>query len=324
MNTSKIQVDEDKSEVVLYLGQTDPQTGIFCRPGSLKIHRAHISKFRSAKISVENFIGLYDEELTLGALSSSTRKLVQFDRRTPEWVQAVRDHAERLISYQAFSKFEGRPPSKPGHSFFTGRVVDNVPKARLVANGALHYDQPIDSYLPLSYERFTFLSLAARRLKEGYKLYGGDISGAYYNTPGEGFLYLPHNWPEGVGGFGPRELVRLNCAIPGDTLSSGLFLRTLSELLVNNGFRRIVGATYTSSDDKICLIHFSDDVLVSCREDDLTRLQEVIGQRFSIDFQPVERWVSMEIECVEEGILISTTETANGMAGSSKAFKFSS
>lgn len=81
---------------------------------------------------------------------------MDFDRRSPAWIQAVREHAIRLIDYNAFSKFAGTPDSKPGHSFFTGRIVDDVPKARLVANGALHYDQPVDSYLPLAHERFLF------------------------------------------------------------------------------------------------------------------------------------------------------------------------
>lgn len=163
----------------------------------MKILRGHISKFRTAKVSVENFLALYDEDLQLGALSSSTRKLQTFDRRSQEWLDAIHDHAQRLIDYGAFSKLREGSQNKPGTSFFTGRVVDGKPKARLVANGALHSAVPVDSYLPLTHERFMFVSKAAHRLTEGYLLFGGDISGAYYNTPGEGTLFLPHNWPEG-------------------------------------------------------------------------------------------------------------------------------
>lgn len=223
VKSSKIPIDEPKTDVVLYLGQTDPQTGIYCHPGSLKILRAHISKFRTARISVENFIGLYDEVLQLGALSVSTRKLESYDRRSPEWHEAIVQHAQRLIDYGAFSKLEDGSSHRAGSSFFTGRVVDGVPKARLVANGALHSTSPVDSYLPLTHERYLFVIEAARRLQRGYSLYGGDISGAYYNTPGQGALILPHNWPDGVGGFRAKEKVSLNCAIPGDTLSSGMF-----------------------------------------------------------------------------------------------------
>lgn len=64
VSTTRITIDEDKSEVVLYLGQSDPQTGLFCRAGSIKVRRAHISKFRSAKISVPNFVALFDDDLT--------------------------------------------------------------------------------------------------------------------------------------------------------------------------------------------------------------------------------------------------------------------
>lgn len=207
MRSSKILIDESKTDIVLYLGQSDPQTGLYCHPGSLEIRRGHISKFRTAKVSVPNFIELYDEVLELGALSSSTRKLDTVDRRSPEWTEAIRHHAEQLVSYGAFSKLSGPTEHKAGSSFFTGRVVDGKPKARLVANGALHYTVPVDSYLPLTHERFMFVIEAARRLKLGYSLYGGDISGAYYNTKGEGTLFLPHNWPDGVGGFKPREKV---------------------------------------------------------------------------------------------------------------------
>lgn len=167
--------------------------------------------------------------LTLGALSVSTRKLESFDRRSPEWAAAVREHALRLVEYGAFSKLRPGCDQKPGTSFFTGRVVDGKPKARLVANGALHSTTPVDSYLPLSHERFLFVVQATMRLGEGCQLFGGDISGAYYNTPGEGTLILPHNWPDGIGGFHAKEKVSLNCAIPGDTLSSGLFLASLGE-----------------------------------------------------------------------------------------------
>lgn len=176
-----------------------------------------------------NFIELYNDVLELGALSQSTRKLEGFDKRSPEWREAIKEHAERLVNYGAFVKFDGSTDGKPGSSFFTGRMVDGLPKARLVANGALHSDTPVDSYLPLIHERYLFVTEAARRARNGHKLYGGDISGAYYNTPGEGSLYLPHNWPAGVGGFAPKEKVTLKCAIPGDTLSSGLFLSSLAK-----------------------------------------------------------------------------------------------
>lgn len=321
VRTSRILIDESKCDVVLYLGQLDPQTGIFCHPGSLKIQTAHISKFRSAKIPVSNFIALFERPLTLGALSTTTRKLIDFDRRSPEWKQAVLEHAERLVSYNAFTKVPDQPTTRPGNSFFTGRIVDGAPKARLVANGALHSDDPVDSYLPLAHERFLFLARAAQRLRDGYSLYGGDISGAYYNTPGEGFLRLPKNWPIGCGGFNPSEIVALNCAIPGDTLSSGLFLQTLATLFTNNGFENLFGATYKTTDDKILLIHFSDDVLISCRDEDVKWVEDCIKTRFEIKFTRVERWVSMELDMGDDTILVRTQQTATGMVSTPSRFK---
>lgn len=160
-------------------------------------------------------------------------------------------------------------------------------------------------------------------MKEGYRLFGGDISGAYYNTPGEGLLILPKNWPDGVGGFSPNETVRLHCAIPGDTLSSGLFLKALSDQLLKNNFENVFGATYRKRDDSVHLIHFSDDVLISCKEDAVDGVKTAINERFSIDFEGIERWVSMEISIEGDSISISTIETANGMTNSSKLFKMS-
>lgn len=95
IRTSKILVDESKADVVLYLGQSDPQTGLYCHPGSLKILRGHISKFRAPKVSVENYINMYDETLELGALSLTTRKLGSFDRKSDEWKEAIHEHAQK-------------------------------------------------------------------------------------------------------------------------------------------------------------------------------------------------------------------------------------
>lgn len=165
--------------------------------------------------------------------------------------------------------------------------------------------------------------VSAQRLKDGYCLYGGDISGAYYNTPGEGLLILPKNWPEGVGGFAPNETVRLHCAIPGDTLSSGLFLKALSNQLLENDFENVFGATYRKRDGSVSLIHFSDDVLISCKENAVGVVEDAINEKFSIEFEGIERWVSMEIGIEGHSISISTIETANGMTNSSKLFKMS-
>lgn len=155
---------------------------------------------------------------------------------------------------------------------------------------------------------------------KGHHLYGGDISGAYYNTPGTGTLILPHNWPEGVGGFRPRERVNLNCAIPGDTLSSGLFLTSLANLFNENGLERVYGATYKSEDDSILLIHFSDDILLSCKPDAVEHVQNIVRKQFDIQFEPVERWVSMEFSLCDDGIEITTVHAARGM--STNAGKF--
>lgn len=77
--------------------------------------------------------------------------------------------------------------------------------------------------MPTIAERFTFLSLYARKISEKHVPWSGDISGAYYATKGEGYIRLPHDWPKGIGNFDPHEIVSLNCAIPGDKFSSGLF-----------------------------------------------------------------------------------------------------
>lgn len=86
----------------------------------------------------------------------------------------------------------------------------------------------------------------------------------------------------------------------------------------------MTGATYKSADGSVYLIHFSDDVLISCKPTELEGVKSVINKRFSIDFGPIDRWVSMEIACENGVIEVSTIEAASGMSSSSKLFKLAS
>lgn len=99
-------------------------------------------------------------------------------------------------------------------------------------------------------------------IAEGYVPWSGDISGAYYATKGEGYIRLPHDWPSGVGGFTRNEVVSLNCAIPGDKLSSGLFLTQLDSLLTSGGMEVQVGRIKRfkhSCGGFTYLLNYSDD-----------------------------------------------------------------
>lgn len=193
-----------------------------------------------------------------------------------------------------------------------GRIVDDLPKARLVSNGALHSDEPLNSYLPLISERFMFMTRMCFLRSDGWTVCSGDVSGAYYCTPGEGFIRLPDEWPLSAEPFKPGEIVRLKCAIPGDSLSSGLFLEKIGELLHEGGYLTITGAVRGNSDS--LLINFSDDFVAVVRNDDVRRhLESTINKQYKIEFQPLhpDRWVSLEFSFDSRGYLtLHTRSTA--------------
>lgn len=61
------------------------------------------------------------------------------------------------------------------------------------------------------------------------------------------------------------------------------------------------------------MINFSDDILLSCKPDDVARVEEIVQKQFKIAFEPVDRWVSMEFELSDDGITITTKDAAKGM-----------
>lgn len=90
---------------------------------------------------------------------------------------------------------------------------------------------------------------------------------------------------------------------------------------MDNGLKHVFGATYRTDDDEILLIHFSDDVLVSCKPESIGRIEEIIKSRFDIAFTPVDRWVSMEFEQDCNELRIMTRESALGMQSTRDVFK---
>lgn len=190
----------------------------------IEIAHVHISSLRNCKFNINSIEAYLKPIQEVNALSRVARPILSHERKTPEWSQAIEEHAHKLIALKFAMLCSDTPPSNPTKSFFVGRNIDGKLNARLVANGGLTIEgQTLDQYLPSISERFSFLSVITAHLKKGFVPWSGDISGAYYATAGNGFIQLPHNWPRGVGGFSPLQTVQLLCAIPGDRLSSGLF-----------------------------------------------------------------------------------------------------
>lgn len=68
------------------------------------------------------------------------------------------------------------------------------------------------------------------------------------------------------------------------------------------------------------MIHFSDDVLLSCKPERVQEVEEMVRKQFQISFEPVGRWVSMEFGMHDGGIDITTQEAAKGMSEATGRF----
>lgn len=195
--------------------------------------------------------------------------------------------------------------------------MDGLSKARLVCNGALTSDTPLDSSLPGVEDRRLFFKVLAMMKKLGWTVFSGDISGAYYNTPGSGYMKLPYNWPNNFGHYNPNEIVKLNCAIPDDSLSSGLFLKELGGLLQNNGYKSKINSIREKINNCF-LINYSDDLLgVVIDEAAVNDLQECINAKFSVELETglPGRWVSAEFnENANCDVVVSYVGTARNFA----------
>lgn len=147
--------------------------------------------------------------------------------------------------------------------------------------------------------------------KKGWISVCGDLEGAYYNTKGSGFLRLPSDWPSGTGNFMPNEVVQLHCAIPGDGLSSSLFLNQVDKLL--SDYPATVG-TVRYSENHSLLINFSDDFAgvfssVSSKSD----IEAALSKQYPIEFTVgwPERWVGFDVLNDQNGILLSNKSASN-------------
>lgn len=133
-------------------------------------------------------------------------------------------------------------------------------------------------------------------------MFSGDISGAYYSTPGSGYVRLPDDWPPGAGGFDPKEVVRCLCALPGDALSSGLFLDALGQCLEDSGYEVVIGSIRSNHKD-LWMINFSDDVFGIAKDSVAVHaLERAINAQFSIELAvgSPKRWVGLEFETAED------------------------
>lgn len=212
-------MQDERTEEVVFLCQTDAQSALVWRfiERPIQIESVHISSIRSKKFNYYNIDGYLRPITPLLALSQTARAITPRERRTMEWREAIKAHADKLVKLRFATALSSEAPPDVVRSFFVGRNIDGKLNARLVANGGLAIEgQMLDQYLPTISERFAFLCLLAQRLSEGFIAWSGDISGAYYATKGKGFIKLPHDWPVGIGGFHPNEIVELLCAIPGD------------------------------------------------------------------------------------------------------------
>lgn len=146
-------------------------------------------------------------------------------------------------------------------------------------------------------------------VSKGNVPWSGDISGAYYATKGNGFIHLPANWPRGVGGYEPNEIVELLCAIPGDRLSSGLFLSQLDDLLISNGFELLFGRTkrFMHANGRYTyLLNYSDDLIgFSPSTECMNEVETIIRKSFKVSLEEgfPTKWVGMDLEYDETGEL---------------------
>lgn len=309
---------EERTEPVIFLCQRDAQTAIVWRfmRKRVSFEGVHINAIRANKLNLDAIEAFLKPPPQLNALSVVARTITPQERRTEAWRDAIREHANKLVSLNFAKKSPLNGPQDAVRSFFVGRNMDGALNARLVANGGLSADeQTLDQYLPSTSERFAFLSLFARMMKDGYVPWSGDISGAYYATKGEGFIRLPHDWPSGIGGFMKNEIVSLNCAIPGDKLSSGLFLSQLDELLVSEGIEILIGRIKRmrhACGKYSYMINYSDDLLgFSPSESCMKQLETLINKKFRVELSPgvPPKWVGMDMHVENQVVHVSSASS---------------
>lgn len=309
---------KERTEQVLFLCQADAQSAVVWRfaKRAVEFETVHISAIRANKVNLFAIEAFLKPVLDLNALSLTARPILPHERKTHAWTTAIKTHAEKLMSLKFAEKAVTNPPDDAVRSFFVGRNVDGNLTARLVANGGLSLDgQTLDQYLPTTSERFSFLTLFTHAVHNGAVPWSGDISGAYYATKGSGYIRLPHDWPRGVGGFNPHEIVSLLCAIPGDRLSSGLFLHQLDQLLTSNGCSIVSGRIKQfkhSSGNVSWFINYSDDLLgFSPTLKDVREIEAIINKRFKVtlDEGVPPKWVGVDMAWVDGQLHVSSAST---------------
>lgn len=307
-------VSLEKTKRAIYLGQTSPLEA--CVFDGKEITKVHPATIRCPAIDVEEYVDIMTSgEIVLGRLSTSARGLVKGERRSEEFKNAVLQHANKLITKNIFHKISAQDdvPSVATRSFFVGRKVDDELTARLVSNGALTSDEPLSSYLPSIGERFLFLKLLTIARKQGATVFAGDVSAAYYSTRGSGFISLPAEWPPQLGGFDPNETVRITCAIPGDSLSSGLFLTQMAKKLEECGISCVEGRIH--SNGVTTVIFYSDDFLgfTFGGEEAIKALRTGLASQFVIDFTIglTQKWVSLDFSFDEDDLVVSMKSTVD-------------
>lgn len=237
-------VSASKAVPRIFLGLAGPTKAVVWAPRIEKaVEVVHPTKLRTIRPSVEFLLSHYgcDEEgvAVLGSLAATSARLPPGFRVDPRWAPAVAEHANKLLSMvpPPLTKLVGPlPPGVvPDRSFFTGQERDGQFRARLVVdNGSCGSDSDVyTNDLPCMLERLSLLSKmeALRDANPAWSVGAGDVSGAYYATRAEGYLRLPKDWPPGLGGMNPSEIVKSNCAMPGSRLGSGLFLTQLDSCL---------------------------------------------------------------------------------------------
>lgn len=293
-------IGPNKTKTAFYLAQRDPQTAALIVDGELQFH--DMASVRSPLPS-------------LGALSLSATKLSS--SKSPEAIEGIRKHIEKIIKYNPFEKIDkSLIPSSVPYSFFTGRDVVDIEgtksaSMRLVVNNALTVTEELDSSLPSVTERLLFMCLSANYHSKGWCFQSIDEKGAYYATPGSGFLRLPQNFPEGFG-FRPLEVVKLRCAMPGDKASSALHLDKHRKLL-GRSYKRVTDSTFKS--EETLAINYSDDSLSIHKDRPAANsFQNVIKEGFDIEvFDGLpEKWVSWTLTA-DNGIRISMSHTVATM-----------
>lgn len=302
----------ERVESAIFLGQATPETCYVWKytTAPAVVSRVHVSSIRASKFTPEAFFAQFKEAPQLGALSTSARPIRPSEKKTREWREAIVAHCVKLLDVN-FARTSHE--SKAVRSFFVGRVVDGKISARLVSNGCLDIDGlTLNQYLPVISERFLVLTDIVNALAQGRKVFSGDISGAYYSTKGTGSITLPHDWPPGFGGFHPNQVVDLNCAIPGDSNSSGLFLAQLDDLLSRHGLTTVAGRYKVAKlpEMDVAMINFSDDILGHAKtEKDIAALSDVINKEFKITLEcgVPPKWVGMDLNVRDDGVLEVTS-----------------